>query len=146
MAVIVNLKQSMYLGVSLYINDFSFHSNLKNHLKYFMIWRILINCCCKLFSFLLDILNCNFDWSQYPLYRRKNNHYVWTKGLLPQSLPSSPSSTTHRHPVDDLDPGLDVGEHVLRGEHGLALVLLLELAVSAAVGRERSREDEPLCV
>ena len=51
--------------------------------------------------------------------------------------------TTHLLPVDDLDSGLDVREVVGGRQDGLALVLLVQLAVRVPVRRERGREDEP---
>ncbi len=45
-------------------------------------------------------------------------------------------------PVHDLYSRLDVGKVVGGGEDGLALVLLVEVAVRGAVSRERRREDE----
>ena len=53
--------------------------------------------------------------------------------------------TAHLLPVDDLDSGLDVREVVGRRQDGLALVLLVQLAVRVPVRGERGREDEPNC-
>jgi len=44
--------------------------------------------------------------------------------------------------VDDVDARLDVGERVRRGEDGLALELLVQVAVGAAVQRERRAVHE----
>lgn len=49
--------------------------------------------------------------------------------------------------MDDVDPGFDVGEGVGGGEDGLALELLVEVAVGAAVQREgRAVHEAPQVV
>lgn len=49
--------------------------------------------------------------------------------------------------VDDVDPGFDVGEGVGGGEDGLALELLVQVAVGAAVQREgRAVHEAPQVV
>ena len=44
---------------------------------------------------------------------------------------------TNLLPIDDLDPGLDVGEVVGGGQDGLALVLLVEVPMRVPVRGER---------
>ena len=43
----------------------------------------------------------------------------------------------------NLNPGFDVGEVVDRGQDGLPLVLLSQVAVRGTVGSEGRRENEP---
>ena len=52
------------------------------------------------------------------------------------------TAAAHLLPVHDLYPGLDVGKVVGRGEDGLALVLLVQVAVGGPVRGERRGEYE----
>ena len=83
------------------------HAALQDHLKDLGIGRLLVCGVLELVDLLLEVFNCNFDWSQNEL-------------LL----------------VDDRDARLDVRKRAFSGQDCLAFVLLIELAVSLALQRE----------
>ena len=89
---------------------------LQDHLQNLWIWRLLQRGCLQLLYLVLDVLDGHLDGLEH-----------------------------HLLPVHHLDSRLHVGEVVGGRQDGLALMLLVQVAVGAALRSERRGEDEADC-